>query len=56
MPCPISLYQGPLSLRDVDAGDLPEVELGLVGAGLVAARDEVGALGLDRAERGDDVL
>ena len=27
-----------------------------MGAGLVAARDEVGALGLDRLQRGDDVL
>ena len=56
MPWPISLYQGPLSLRDVDAGDLPEIELGGMRAGLVAARDEGGALGLDRLERGDDVL
>jgi hypothetical protein len=35
---------------------LPEVDLGLVRAGLVAARDEVGALGLDRADRCNDVL
>jgi len=31
-------------------------QLGLMGAGLVAARDEVGALGLDRTERRNDVL
>ena len=37
-----------LVLGDVDAGSLPEVELGGVGAGLVAARDEGRALGLDR--------
>ena len=57
MPWPISLVPGPLvGAGDVDAGGLPERELGGVRAGLVAARDERRALALIVFSAGDDVL
>jgi hypothetical protein len=40
---------------DVDAGELPEPELGDMRAGSVAARNEGKALVLQRVERSDDV-
>src|SRR6185312_16301325 len=53
---PDFLVPGTLVLADVDAGDLPEIDLGLMRARLVAARNEIATLRLDRAERGNDVL
>src|SRR5262245_61293224 len=41
------LVPGTFLLADVDAGGLPEVEFGDMGARAVAARDEGRALGLD---------
>src|SRR5215472_19102100 len=55
MPWPISLYQGTLVLADVDAGGLPERELGDMRARAVAAGNEGRALGLDRLQRLGDV-
>ena len=46
----------PLGLFDLDAGHLPQVELSRMGAGLVAARDERGSLGLNGLQRGGDIL
>ena len=45
-----------LRLLDVDAGHLPQVELGHVRAALVAARDERRLRRLDLLQRFDDVL
>src|SRR5215467_1719076 len=49
------LVPGTFLLADVDAGGLPEVEFGDMGARAVAARDEGRALGLDRLQSLGDV-
>src|SRR5262249_24026698 len=50
------LVPGALSLLDIDVGELPEIELGEVRAGTIAAGDERRALVLDGLERRHDVL
>src|SRR5262249_9528700 len=50
-----TLVPGTCLLADVDAGDLPEVEFGDMGAGAVAARDEGRALGFDGLQSLGDV-
>src|SRR5262249_47610850 len=49
------LVSGAFLLADVDAGGLPEVEFGDMGARAVAARDEGRALGLDGLQSLGDV-
>ena len=49
------LVPGTFLLADVDAGGLPEVEFGDMGARAVAARDEGRALGLDGLQSLGDV-
>src|SRR5262249_51622635 len=49
------LIPGTFLLADVDAGGLPEVEFGDMGARAVAARDEGRALGLDGLQSLGDV-
>src|SRR6266851_7646098 len=55
MPWPISSYQGPFSAEISMPASL-KVELGLMRARLVAARDERDPFVLECLERGDDIL
>src|ERR1051325_9467752 len=50
------LVPGAVILLDLDAGRLPQCELGRMGARTVAARDESRLLGLDGFQRRLDVL
>jgi hypothetical protein len=56
MPPPMSRYHAPPPARGIDPGHAPQAVFESVGAALVAARDERGAGGGDRRERGDRVM